>query len=86
MALGSLLLGNFFFVFLALVGAVMRGYDDLAPHALLIPFYWFLMSVAGYLALYELVVRPHYWQKTEHGLHLKEKKAVEEEPPNVEAS
>ena len=70
MALATLFLGNFFFVFLGLAGAVMRGYDDLTPYTLLVPAYWLLMSVAGYVALYELIVKPHYWQKTEHGLHL----------------
>jgi len=69
LALASLVLGNFFFVFLSLAGAVIRGQDDLSPYALLVPFYWLLMSVAGYMALYELIVRPHHWQKTEHGLH-----------------
>jgi cellulose synthase/poly-beta-1,6-N-acetylglucosamine synthase-like glycosyltransferase len=76
MALASLFLGNFFFVFLGLIGAVGRGYDDLTPHALMMPVYWFLMSVAGYLALYELISRPSYWQKTEHGLHLQGEEAT----------
>jgi glycosyltransferase XagB len=40
------------------------------------PVYWFLMSVAGYLALYELISRPSYWQKTEHGLHLQGEEAT----------
>lgn len=72
LALASLFVGNFFFVFLGLIGAVGRGNDDLAPYTLLIPLYWLLMSVAGYMALYELIVRPSYWQKTEHGLHFEE--------------
>ena len=32
------------------------------------PIYWLLMSIAAWQALYELIVRPHYWQKTRHGL------------------
>ena len=54
------------------MGAAGRGHDDLTPHALIVPFYWVLLSVAGYLALIELIVRPYHWQKTEHGSHLKE--------------
>lgn len=69
LALASLLIGNFFFIFLGLMGTVAKGEDDLSPYTLLIPIYWLLMSIAGYMALYELIVRPHYWQKTEHGLH-----------------
>jgi cellulose synthase/poly-beta-1,6-N-acetylglucosamine synthase-like glycosyltransferase len=68
----SLVLGNFALVFLSLVAAVSRGHDDLAPHALLIPCYWVLMSAATYVALVELVFRPYHWHKTEHGLHLVE--------------
>src|SRR5258708_12582534 len=33
------------------------------------------MSVAALYALFEMLVKPHYWQKTVHGLHLKGKHA-----------
>ena len=59
-------------MFLSLCAAVGRGHDDLAPQALLTPFYWVLMSVATWMALGELILRPHHWHKTEHGLHLAE--------------
>lgn len=68
----SLVLGNFLLVFLSLCAAVARGHDDLAPHALLTPLYWALMSAATYVALVEFFVRPSHWHKTEHGLHLAE--------------
>ena len=71
----SLLAGNFALVFLSLGAAVSRGHDDLAPHALLIPCYWALMSAATYVALVELFVRPYHWHKTEHGLHVAEEPA-----------
>jgi cellulose synthase/poly-beta-1,6-N-acetylglucosamine synthase-like glycosyltransferase len=67
-----LILGNFLLVMLGLGAAVSRGHDDLAPYALLTPVYWLLMSVATYMALVELFVRPYHWHKTEHGLHLVE--------------
>jgi cellulose synthase/poly-beta-1,6-N-acetylglucosamine synthase-like glycosyltransferase len=68
----SLVAGNFLLVFLSLWAAVGRGHDDLAPSALLTPLYWVLMSAATYMALGELILRPHHWHKTEHGLHLAE--------------
>jgi hypothetical protein len=68
----SLVLGNFLLVLLSLGAAVSRGHDDLAPHALLTPLYWLLMSAATYMALVELFFRPHHWHKTVHGLHLAE--------------
>jgi cellulose synthase/poly-beta-1,6-N-acetylglucosamine synthase-like glycosyltransferase len=71
----SLVLGNFLLVFLSVCAAVARGHDDLAPYALLTPLYWGLMSVATYVALVELFVRPSHWHKTEHGLHLAEEPA-----------
>ena len=64
-----LVLGNFLLVMLTLWAAVGRGTDDLAPHALLMPLYWVLNSIAAYMALVELLLRPHHWHKTEHGLH-----------------
>jgi cellulose synthase/poly-beta-1,6-N-acetylglucosamine synthase-like glycosyltransferase len=70
-----LVAGNFALVFLSLGAAVARGHDDLAPHALLTPCYWVLMSAATYLALFELFFRPYHWHKTEHGLHLAEEAA-----------
>ncbi len=32
----------------------------------LLPLYWFLMSLACYRALFQLIVRPHTWEKTPH--------------------
>ncbi len=32
------------------------------------PFYWLLMSVAAWYALWQFIVAPFYWNKTEHGL------------------
>jgi glycosyltransferase XagB len=68
----SLVAGNFLLVLLSLGAAVSRGHDDLSPHALLTPCYWALMSVATYVALVELLLRPSHWHKTEHGLHFAE--------------
>ncbi|MBY0407950.1 MAG: hypothetical protein K2Q01_09680 [Rickettsiales bacterium] len=36
--------------------------------ALLFPLYLLLHSVASYKALWQLMVNPHYWEKTAHGL------------------
>jgi cellulose synthase/poly-beta-1,6-N-acetylglucosamine synthase-like glycosyltransferase len=65
--------GNFFYVYLYLLACMKRKQYHLLPWALLIPCYWLLMSVAALFALFELLVKPHYWQKTVHGLHLNRK-------------
>lgn len=33
------------------------------------PFYLLLHSIASYKALYQLIVKPHFWEKTTHGLY-----------------
>lgn len=68
----SIQLFNFFIANMLLVvfqflSAVTRKEYFLLPYAPLIPLYWLLMSVAGYCAIYDLLVRPGYWYKTEHG-------------------
>jgi cellulose synthase/poly-beta-1,6-N-acetylglucosamine synthase-like glycosyltransferase len=71
--MGSLCLifGNFFYTYLHLVGSFKCGHHKIVKWAFLMPFYWLLASGAAYLALYQLIVKPHYWEKTIHGLHLK---------------
>lgn len=40
----------------------------LLPFVPLKIFYWMAMSLAGYYAIFELLIRPGYWYKTTHGL------------------
>ena len=37
-----------------------------AATILLTPFYWFLMSVAAFRAIWKLYSAPHQWEKTPH--------------------
>jgi cellulose synthase/poly-beta-1,6-N-acetylglucosamine synthase-like glycosyltransferase len=69
-AVTSLVAGNFMFFYVFLLGAARRENWDLVKYALLAPVYWLLMSVAACYALGQLIRRPHYWEKTVHGLHL----------------
>src|SRR6266550_1896546 len=70
-----LIFGNFFYVYLYLLACMRRKQYHLLLWTLFIPVYWLLMSIAALYALFELLVKPHYWQKTVHGLHLKGKRA-----------
>src|SRR5205823_2720564 len=63
--------GNFFYFYLYLIACVRRKHYGLIKWTWLIPFYWLMMSVAAFIALFQLIVKPHYWEKTEHGLHLR---------------
>lgn len=73
-----LLVNGPYFFFLVSSYAVMmtcgilatRG-KKLSSHAMVImtmPLYWLLTSVAGWMGLWQLITRPHHWNKTRHGL------------------
>jgi glycosyltransferase XagB len=51
----------------AVFAAALEGNRRLALSALTMPFYWPLSSIAALWALVDLVARPHYWAKTDHG-------------------
>jgi cellulose synthase/poly-beta-1,6-N-acetylglucosamine synthase-like glycosyltransferase len=69
-AVVTLVFGNLLFLYTFLLGSARRGNHDLIKYGLLAPFYWLMMSVAAAKALGQLIGRPHYWEKTVHGLHL----------------
>jgi len=63
-----LLLGNVFFVILALFAGRRPGQKGLWWAAILSPLYWVLISIAAWKGVWQLLVKPHYWEKTVHGL------------------
>lgn len=73
MALTSLIFGNFMFMYYYMIGVAKRQHWTLMKFIFLVPFYWLMVSAAACMALYQLIFKPHYWEKTVHGLHLKEK-------------
>ena len=54
-------------VVVAGVGAVRAGRRFLIPWIVTMPFYFMLGAVAAAKAILELIVAPHYWDKTQHG-------------------
>lgn len=71
MAGTSLVFGNFLFLYYYMIGCVKRGQWSLIKFTYLVPLYWLMISWAGFIAFYQLLFKPHYWEKTIHGLHLK---------------
>ncbi|HLW02769.1 MAG TPA: glycosyltransferase [Ktedonobacterales bacterium] len=65
-----LVFGNFFYVYTYLIGCLKRHQHSLVKWALFIPIYWALMSISAFMALYQLIFKPHYWEKTQHGFNL----------------
>ncbi len=74
----SLLLGNFLYVYYYMIGCAKHGHHELVKYGVFIPLYWLAMSMAAWMAVYKLIVAPHHWSKTKHGLHLDNKKAVKQ--------
>ncbi|MDP9027852.1 MAG: glycosyltransferase [Actinomycetota bacterium] len=64
----NFIIGNSVMVYLSMMGPYKRGTFNLTLWALLNPIYWILHSISSYKALWQLITKPHYWEKTEHGL------------------
>jgi cellulose synthase/poly-beta-1,6-N-acetylglucosamine synthase-like glycosyltransferase len=64
----NFIIGNSVMVYLSMMGPYKRGTFELILWALLNPIYWILHSIASYKGLWQLITKPHYWEKTEHGL------------------
>lgn len=84
----SLYFGNFAFTYMNVAGAMGRGYYDMVKTTLLSPIYWGLMSIGGWRGLIQVITKPHYWEKTIHGLSTPESKVdnkiVEDDTPVIE--
>jgi glycosyltransferase XagB len=78
MAIFCLIIGNFLYMYYYMIGCAKREHYDIIKYAFFVPFYWLMMSVAAWVAVYKLVTAPHHWSKTKHGLHLKNKKAMQQ--------
>ncbi|BBY80581.1 glycosyltransferase [Mycolicibacterium pulveris] len=66
--LALFLIGAPLSVYSGLIVTKELGKPHLWPAALLTPLYWLLQAVAAVKAIYQLVFRPHFWEKTVHGL------------------
>ncbi len=71
MGMICLIFGNFLYIYTYLIACAKRRQFGMMKWALLIPIYWAMMSVAASVALSQLIFRPFFWEKTQHGLHLK---------------
>lgn len=76
MALFSLVFGNFLYMFYYMIGCAKRDHWSVIKYVYLVPFYWIMTSIAAVIALHQLFFKPHYWEKTVHGLHLKKEKEL----------
>ncbi len=64
----NLIAGNFIHILLYLRTVIGEKKFSFIPVALSMPLYWILVSVGAWRGLIQLVTRPHYWEKTMHGI------------------
>jgi cellulose synthase/poly-beta-1,6-N-acetylglucosamine synthase-like glycosyltransferase len=62
-----LLLANLLFVLMHCLACVRRKWLHLLPFAILMPFYWVLISIGAWKGFIQLFTNPFYWEKTPHG-------------------
>jgi cellulose synthase/poly-beta-1,6-N-acetylglucosamine synthase-like glycosyltransferase len=67
-SLFNLLVGNAAMIYFFMMGAYKRGYYRLLFYAFTAPAYWALMSIAAYKGFWQLIHKPFYWEKTQHGI------------------
>lgn len=68
MALISLVFGNFMFFYVYMIGCAKKSQYSIVKSLFFMPIYWLMISLASFIALYQFIVKPHYWEKTVHGL------------------
>lgn len=65
-----LYVGNFVFTYVNIAGAMRRKYYDMVRVTLFSPAYWGLMSLGAWKGFLQLLTKPHFWEKTIHGLNV----------------
>ena len=63
---------EFLNITMAMVAVSSKHHRHLMKWVLTIPLYFTLGALAAYKAIYEMIVTPFYWDKTEHGVTKKE--------------
>ncbi len=60
--------GNVLMVYINMLAVFKRRYYELILFAAVNPVYWLMHSIAAYKGLWQLIYKPFYWEKTNHGL------------------
>ena len=63
-----LLFSNFLLVGVHVAAVIKRKFYHLILPALLMPFYWILISCGAWKGFLQIFTKPFYWEKTVHGL------------------
>lgn len=60
--------GNTLMIYVNMLAVFKRRFYELILFALVNPLYWLMHSIAAYKGLWQLIYKPFYWEKTNHGL------------------
>jgi len=60
--------GNVLMIYVNMLAVFKRRYYELILFAIFNPVYWLMHSRAAYMGLWQLITKPFYWEKTNHGL------------------
>lgn len=61
-------LGNLIMIYTNMIAIFKRNSYALLIYALANPIYWLMHSISAYKGLNQLITKPFYWEKTNHGL------------------
>lgn len=64
---GILIAGIFLHIIYAIFAIKYRKLNDLGLYVFVFPFYWVLHSIASFRSVWQLITKPYYWEKTNHG-------------------
>jgi cellulose synthase/poly-beta-1,6-N-acetylglucosamine synthase-like glycosyltransferase len=64
----ALFVSNILFILINAIFGHRKGQRGLVFPALISPLYWVLISIGAWKALWQLLFKPHHWEKTIHGL------------------
>ncbi len=64
----NLIVGNLIHISLYLRTVIIEKQFYLIPAVLSMPLYWILGSIGAWKGMIQLITKPHYWEKTIHGI------------------
>ncbi len=67
-AIFNFVAGNVLMIYINMMAVFKRRYYELILFSALNPVYWLMHSIAAYKGLWQLIYKPFYWEKTNHGL------------------
>ena len=68
MSIFNLMVGNILMIYINMMAVFKRRFYELILFSIANPIYWLMHSAAAFKGLYQLIVKPFYWEKTNHGL------------------